>query len=107
MRKQAVFAAIAALFLLFAFSAVSGAQNVHASGSQTRGTMGSMARLEGQAFYLPLPDTIISASSTGNGFWIQNAAGNVVAKFWDANQAIGSVLAADYYCIFPNLAAGR
>lgn len=107
MRKQAVFAALAALFLLFAFSAESGAQNVHASGTQTRGTMGNSARLEGQSFFLPSPGTIISASSTGNGFWIQNAAGHVVAKYWDANQAIGLVLPAGSYYIFPNLAQGQ
>ena len=107
LRKKNLWAAIAALVLLFAFSAESGAQNVHASGTQTRGTMGSSARLEGQPFYLPAPGTIISASSTGNGFWIQNAAGQVVAKYWNANQAVGLVLPAGSYYIFPNLAQGQ
>jgi hypothetical protein len=107
MRKKNLWAALAALFLLFALSSESGAQNVHASGSQTRGTMGNSARLEGQPFYLPSPGTIISASSTGNGFWIQNAAGHVIAKYWEANQAIGVVLAAGSYYIFPNLAQGQ
>jgi len=107
MKKKGLSAALAAIVILFVFSAESGAQNVHASGTQTRGSMGNSARLEGQMFYLPSPGTIISASSTGNGFWIQNASGNVVAQYWNANDSIGAVLQAGSYYIFPNLSQGQ
>ncbi len=102
MKKRLVVLLVIAALLGLAVSA-HGA-TVSAWGRQYRGSVLNPPQLEGNVFTLPSPGTIIQASSSGPGFWIVSAAtGAKVAQFWEASAAVGQVLAAGSYRVYPNL----
>lgn len=80
------------------------AATIEGSGSQTRGTPGHAAELNGKTFTLPAYGTITDITGEGaEGFWIERADGSLVVNFNSLKEAAGYGLSAGSYRVLPNL----
>lgn len=102
MRSGTIIAALAATFVL---TSAAQAAIVTASGRQVRAAAaGESGELHGRSFALPAACTISAATGTEEaGFWIEGVS---TVKFDTAAKAIGTVVPAGRYWVYPNLKRG-
>ena len=101
MRSGTIIAALAATFVL---TSAAQAATVTASGRQVRAAAGESGELHGRSFALPAACTISAATGTEEaGFWIEGVS---TVKFDTAAKAIGTVVPAGRYWVYPNLKRG-
>ena len=98
MRSGTIIAALAATFVL---TSAAQAATVTASGRQVRAAAGESGELHGRSFALPAACTISAATGTEEaGFWIEGVS---TVKFDTTAKAIGTVVPAGRYWVYPNL----
>lgn len=86
---------------LMATPAVAG--TVVAQGTQTAGVAGRNASLDGKAVSLPGGCRITAVSGDNAGFWTQGTEKKV---FYKQADAVGTVMQAGTYYVYPNLRPG-
>jgi len=92
------------LIILLATAACAQAATVSAWGKQYRGSVLDPPKLEGDIFTLPVSGTIVEATCSGPGFWMVDVSTGVVAERFDtAGAAVGVIILAGSYRVFPNL----
>ena len=98
MRSGTIIAALAATFVL---TSAAQAATVTASGRQVRAAAGESGELHGRSFALPAACTISAATGTEEaGFWIEGVS---TVKFDTTAKAVGTVVPAGRYWVYPNL----
>lgn len=99
-----LFFLIATLSLMLFLSSSIFAQEVKLSGTQTKGSAGSNAKLNCTPVTITKTMQIFSVSGDNEGFWITNGS-NVIANYYNSNDpsAIGKKLNPGTYYVYPNL----
>jgi hypothetical protein len=108
MRKHKAVIFLACMVIVALACTAAMAATVTITGQQTRGT-GPLknAKLECTPVTLPSEGVISAASTTGDGFWINDGYGNWIVSFYNPGDAKGYRLPAGTYSIYPNLKQGQ